>query len=656
MLEKVKKAILISFLGLFFLTPLVWTPINFELFEFSKIVLVYFFASLIVFLWVVRMILERRLIFRKTALFWPLILFFISQLLSTLFSIDPHTSLYGYYSRFYGGLLSIISCLALYFALVSNGERNWLEKIIKTSLFSGLLVSAYGIAEHFGIDKNIWVQDVQRRVFSTLGQPNWLAAYLDVLLIASLSLFLFIKNPKQKKLLGFVFFNYYLCLLYTKSKSGFLGFSFGLLFFLLIFLSFEIKKVSQGFKKIVSPLFFPAVVVIGLSLFVGTPFSPSLPSVLAGTVEKIKEGGLGAELMVDQQAETSNLNITPSGEIRKIVWQGAVDLWKQKPIFGTGVETFAYSYYWVRPAKHNLTSEWDFLYNKAHNEYLNFAATSGTVGLLSYLSIIVVFFYFSLKKIYTRKEKMDIFLVSCLCCLTTILVTNFFGFSVVIIGIAFFLIPGLADIHLSKERKEKNQQFTPDRKTKAVLLLVVFLFLLVSVRIVNYWRADLFFAKGKSLEAVGNYKASYDYLKKAVKLNRSEPVFYSQLSLTLADLGYLSFQSDLDEQGQQMVDEAVKASDVALSVSPYHLNFYKDRARMFYLLSKTDPEYLKNSLESLLSAIILAPSDAKLYYNAGLMYQAIGENQKAVDYLKKSISLKPNYDQAIFWLDQIKLE
>src|SRR5690606_34366285 len=61
---------------------------------------------------------------------------------------------------------------------------------------------------------------------------------------------------------------------------------------------------------------------------------------------------------------------TDSGKIRQIVWQGAVDIWKANPVFGSGVETFAYAYYLHRPADHNLTSEWDYLYNKAHNEYL----------------------------------------------------------------------------------------------------------------------------------------------------------------------------------------------------------------------------------------------------------------------------------------------
>ncbi|MDO8734650.1 MAG: O-antigen ligase family protein, partial [Elusimicrobiota bacterium] len=36
---------------------------------------------------------------------------------------------------------------------------------------------------------------------------------------------------------------------------------------------------------------------------------------------------------------------TESGQIRLIVWKGALEVFKHYPIFGSGVETFAYSYY-----------------------------------------------------------------------------------------------------------------------------------------------------------------------------------------------------------------------------------------------------------------------------------------------------------------------
>src|SRR3989339_981087 len=136
-----------------------------------------------------------------------------------------------------------------------------------------------------------------------------------------------------------------------------------------------------------------------------------------------------------------------SMDIRKVVWQGAIELGQRYPLFGPGVETFAYTYYWVRPAAHNLLSEWDFLYNKAHNEYLNFLATTGFFGLLTYLLLI-----FSIIRVIARSNatwlswiplagkshstndlktenrelKTPLLLGS-----LSILITNYFGFSVV---------------------------------------------------------------------------------------------------------------------------------------------------------------------------------------------------------------------------------
>jgi len=170
-----------SFYALFFLVPLVMTPWNFELFEYNKMMLVYILTILITASWLIKMVFRRRVIFTRTFLDIPLIIFFASQLLSTIFSIDRHTSLWGYYSRFHGGLFSSVSYLLLYYALVSNLNREKVFKSLYSLLISATLVSLYGVAEHFGIDAKYWVQDVQNRVFSTLGQPNWLAAWLVAL-------------------------------------------------------------------------------------------------------------------------------------------------------------------------------------------------------------------------------------------------------------------------------------------------------------------------------------------------------------------------------------------------------------------------------------------------------------------------------------------
>lgn len=123
-----------------------------------------------------------------------------------------------------------------------------------------------------------------------------------------------------------------------------------------------------------------------------------------------------------------------SGDIRKIVWKGALGVWRRYPLFGSGVETFAYSYYNFRPAEHNLVSEWDFLYNKAHNEYLNFLATTGIFGLGTYLLLQVWI------SIWLLKHNQVAFLSG----LIALSVSNFFGFSTVPVALLFWLYPAFA--------------------------------------------------------------------------------------------------------------------------------------------------------------------------------------------------------------------
>src|SRR3989338_7342265 len=176
------KIIQYSFYLLFFLVPLILTPFNYELFEYNKMMAVYGLTMIILCAWVSKMILKGRLNLIRTPFDIPLFLFLVSQIISTLFSIDSHVSIWGYYSRFNGGLISIISYLVLFYAFVSNFPKEKISRLLKVILLSGLIVAAYGILERFGIDKDLWVQDVQNRVFSTLGQPNWLAAYLAVLI------------------------------------------------------------------------------------------------------------------------------------------------------------------------------------------------------------------------------------------------------------------------------------------------------------------------------------------------------------------------------------------------------------------------------------------------------------------------------------------
>ena len=57
-----------------------------------------------------------------------------------------------------------------------------------------------------------------------------------------------------------------------------------------------------------------------------------------------------------------------------------------------------------------------------------------------------------------------------------------------------------------------------------------------------------------------------------------------------------------------------------------------------------------NAKETLAEAVALAPSDAKLFYNLALSYGRLGDYNKAIQTLEKTIEMKPNYKEARYAL------
>src|SRR3989338_11613707 len=114
------RGIRISFLLLIFFLPLVLSTRSSEVFELPKMLFVYAMTAVIVGLWLGRMALRREILIRRTPLDIPILLVLISQMASTIYSIDPHVSWWGWYGRFHGGLWSTISYTLLYYAFVSN--------------------------------------------------------------------------------------------------------------------------------------------------------------------------------------------------------------------------------------------------------------------------------------------------------------------------------------------------------------------------------------------------------------------------------------------------------------------------------------------------------------------------------------------------------
>jgi O-antigen ligase len=645
---------------LFFLVPFLFTPKNFELFEFNKMIAVYILTVVIAGLWLGRMVLEKRFIFRRTFFDIPLFIFLISQYLSFLFSIDHHISLWGFYSRFNGGLVSIICYILLYWAYVSNViEPENAKYHLKLLLISAGIVSVYAIMEHFGVspscvfiygtfDTSCWIQQVQERVFATLGQPNWLAAWLTAVIPLTWAQLIYAEHQKLSAswrtkylpvLLSSILF---LTIIYTKSRSGLLGIAVADAAFWGIIAIKNIKDINviKGYSKSFIICHLSFIILVAAS---GTPWTPSV-------FDKLAPKPLPAAQAQQPSTPALEGGGTETSAIRKIVWKGAIDIGLAHPLFGTGVETFAESYYQYRPAQHNNVSEWDFLYNKAHNEFLNYFATTGFFGLGSYLILIGFFLIWSIKQQIT--SNYNLLLAGLLAGYISILVTNTFGFSVVNVQLLFFLFPAMAAVITSEEKfvkynlLDKLIERLPQKAALTTILIFCFLLLLQFTR---FWFADTHYAKANQYFQMGQAQPSFLEASQALSLNENEPVYDDLMAQSAAALATAANQQQESTLSAELANLAIKHSNKSIQTSPYSLQFWTGRTRVFYSLAEADPahatDYLGQALEAITRATILAPTHPKMFYNLGLIQIRLGLTAQGEASLLKAVSLKPDYKE-----------
>lgn len=665
------------FLILVFFTPLIFFPKTYELFEWNKMFFVYLITLLITSLWALRMVGEKKWRWTPTPLDLPLALFFLANLLATVFSIDIHTSIFGYYSRLNGGLLSTISYLLLYYAFMANFPKDKVRTLLSVLVAGGVVVSLWAIPEHFGIDPSCkilvdswkadcWVQDVQARVFATLGQPNWLAAYLGMLLPISLGFVLLEKKLIWK--IGYLVATAAMlaALIFTYSRGGMLGLVAGLgLFVTLLFIgkkSLSVPKLGVNWRYLAAFL----AVVVAYSLIFGTAFNKPVSTYFKSQTPVAAP----AETEAPKPATGTQLEGggTESGVIRFIVWQGALDIWRHYPLLGSGVETFAYAYYQYRPVAHNHTTEWDFLYNKAHNEYLNYLATTGSFGFLSYLLIIFTFTGFMIWKLWSNGVPNRPLALGLMAGYTAYLVQNFFSFSVVIIALFFFLFPAIAfKVTALEERtyqpvwsrlgRLKNYLFSflPRLALRQKLRFayqpeVLFGVTLLITALLVYglgraYAADINFSKGFNSEGEGSWQTSKYFLEQAVIQNPLEPFYRAELGFVNA---VLAGQTIEQEALGIYLEDAQKWARSSVEQSPKNLSYWRTLLRVYLELMDITDAYNEPALQAAQRSSELAPTEPKVQYNLGVVYTRLGRLEEAARVFKKVTDLKPDYREA--WL------
>src|SRR3989338_536970 len=137
--------------GMIFLLPVVFLPFTFEIFDFVKQNVLWFLTFAAAVLWLAQaLVIDKKIIYKKTPLDLPIIIMLAVWGLGTVFSVDWFSSLFGYYGRFSDAYLSTVSFALFYFLTVNTLLRRHVARFLNTFLLAGGLALSVSLLIMFG--------------------------------------------------------------------------------------------------------------------------------------------------------------------------------------------------------------------------------------------------------------------------------------------------------------------------------------------------------------------------------------------------------------------------------------------------------------------------------------------------------------------------
>ncbi len=404
------------------LIPLYFNVYSSRIFEPDKISLLRSLALLILGAWIVKIVEQGRLradadrdaqnLFKRVTTGSPLLLGVLAMamvyVVATLFSIVPATSLLGSYQRLQG-TYTTFSYMIIFAAIVANlREREQVERLITIAILVSLPISLYGVLQKLSLDPIPWGGDTSRRIASNLGNSIFVAAYLIMVIPLAIgrmlrSFAIIVQTDDKSKLVShFIQGTIYVTVLALQVIAVFLSQSRGPFMGMLISVLgvFTLLYLFITRKRKLARVWSATLLLggVGLVLF----------NIEGGPLESLRSlpqiGRYGQLLDPDSN----------SAKVRRYIWQGTVELVLPhqplqfpdgrkdifnaiRPIIGYGPESMyvAYNPFYVPELayveRRNASPD------RSHNETWDSLVITGLLGMIAYLALFELAFFYGLK-------------------------------------------------------------------------------------------------------------------------------------------------------------------------------------------------------------------------------------------------------------------
>jgi len=568
---------------------------------------------------------------RWSLVMWAVVAFVAIIGLADFFGANPYRSFWSNYERM-EGFITLLHLLGYFLVAgsVLTKEKLWYW-FFGVSVASSMLMDVFAF---FQLAGKFPINQGGVRVDGKFGNAAYLAVYN--LFHIFLAAFLLLRMPAANLIEGFkkkrstnmlagglgvlaIIFNG-IVLYHTATRGAILGLIAGVLVALVLIALFEKKN-----KKLARGALGAIVVTIALVfVFIGaknTAFVQQSP-------------------VLSRFASISFTDKTT--ESRFMVWNMALDGFKERPILGWGQENFirVFSKYY-NPLMYNQEPWFD----RAHNVVLDWLIAGGLLGVLSYLALFVSALYllwFKLKKFSVAEKSV----------LTGLFVAyfshNLFVFDNMVSYILFFSL--LAYLHQETEMKsgfvalEKKVlgffRHTKDAFPEYVVIPIIIVLTATSLYVVNFPSAAANANLLASLQPQKDIATNLSYIKKALAYQSFGNMEIAE-RLSITTYSVINASSIDNKDKQSFVSAAEQALTDEVKSDPNNV-----RELLFLGTFLDRIGWYKQALPHLEKAAELSPMKQAVLFELGNAYIGNNDIDKALEVLKRAYDLAPAYDNA----------
>lgn len=681
--EKISKG---SIYLLAFLLPIFFLPWTANALDFNKQALLIVLVFISLFAWLLKILISGKFNFCFNWVHLPIVVLFLVYLVSTIFSLWPYGSFWGWPQITSESLLSLLGLLILYFLVINIFEKREIFYLVNLLIISGFLAIILGILQIFG--KFLFPFNFTKiTAFNTIGGVNSLGVFTAVLL--PLIIVLIIVNTK-------LFWRVFFIVTAVSSTIFLILVNFPIAWWLVM--GGSILIITFGTQKrdlfdtrwLILPMFF-----LALALFLSL-FKYQLPGLPARPIEYFL-------------THRASFNIS-----RQIL--------KENPFFGSGPGTFVYDFSKYKSIDFNQSPFWNVRFEGGSSKILTLLSTTGILGVISFLALIGFFLFYGIKSLFKK---------------TAGIVTRNFGvshnsgririsikkeseeispsveegineiflwkwrlgilISFVVLSIGYFLYQSnltldfvyflLMASFISLLLPDNPPLFIKDggkkefllKPSSLITLSVTFIFILVFIfglwiiilgeqryiASANYLKGVKIWQEGRKIDALS-------YLVKAPSLNPKVDLYWQELSQAyLQSIDEVAKSKDLSHEEinqriQSFVENAVNSARAATKLNPKNVANWSVQGFIYQNLTGVVKETEDWAVKSYEEALNLEPTNAYFPTQAGisllkkvnfLPQEEVAEREKILSeaqaQFKKAIELKPDYAPVHFQLAAI---